>query len=213
MNPNDKDNLTTELAAIQDRFALAYTSLHGLLQAEPERNPQKLDRLLELTEELAVRLRNLAESIRPPLDAARREAAFVDYSGRLEVTEQGWLHIELYSLLPTCRYKTPKLLVDTLSRLLKSHQAGGGQLPYFSQAMLVIDEHCDLKNRQVFDQDNKGWKAIPNALKGIVISDDDQFSLQISLLSTLSARPCCHIYLLPQNAADYFFSLRGSGGL
>ena len=56
-------------------------------------------------------------------------------------------------------------------------------------------------------------KAIPNALKGIVISDDDQFSLQISLLSTLSARPCCHIYLLPQNAADYFFSLRGSGGL
>ena len=42
------------------------------------------------------------------------------------------------------------------------------------KAILIIDEHCDLKNHQVFDQDNKGWKAIPNALKGLLVEDDDQ---------------------------------------
>ena len=52
------------------------------------------------------------------------------------------------------------------------------------KAILIIDEHCDLKNRQVFDQDNKGWKAIPNALKGLVVEDDDQQSLELALLST-----------------------------
>ena len=36
----------------------------------------------------------------------------------------------------------------------------------------------------MFDQDNKGWKAIPNALKGLVVEDDDQQSLELALLST-----------------------------
>ena len=36
----------------------------------------------------------------------------------------------------------------------------------------------------MFDQGNKGWKAIPNALKGLVVEDDDQQSLELALLST-----------------------------
>jgi hypothetical protein len=41
----------------------------------------------------------------------------------------------------------------------------------------VVDEHSSINCRRVFDQDNKGWKAIPNALKGRVIPNDDQYSL------------------------------------
>ena len=76
------------------------------------------------------------------------------------------------------------------------------------KAILIIDEHCDLKNRQVFDQDNKGWKAIPNALKGLVVEDDDQQSLELALLSTLDSEASCHIYVLDADDAGEFFSIR-----
>jgi hypothetical protein len=69
----------------------------------------------------------------------------------------------------------------------------------------VIDEHCNVESRTVYDQDNKGWKAIPNALKGRVIKDDDQFTLSVHLTSTYSAETACHIYLLPQSEVGDFF--------
>lgn len=75
------------------------------------------------------------------------------------------------------------------------------------KAILIIDEHCDLKNRQVFDQDNKGWKAIPNALKGLVVEDDDQQSLGLTLLSTPDSEASCHIYVLDADDAGEFFSI------
>ena len=89
------------------------------------------------------------------------------------------LHITLNTLLPHCRFKTPSYLSDTITRLIEDHRASGGRIPFFRKAILIIDEHCNLKNRQVFDQDNKGWKAIPNALKDILprqreISPDHQ---------------------------------------
>ncbi len=94
-------------------------------------------------------------------------------NGSVEVNENGWLHITLNTLLPHCKYQTSPYLKDTIIRLLSNYQLNGGALPFYSAAMLVIDEHCNIDSRQVFDQDNKGWKAIPNALKGLVIADDD----------------------------------------
>lgn len=74
------------------------------------------------------------------------------------------------------------------------------------QALLVIDEHCDIDARRVYDQDNKGWKAISNAIKGRLVADDDQYSLGVCLLSERSSEEACHIYLLPlQDAGDFFF--------
>ena len=70
----------------------------------------------------------------------------------------------------------------------------------------MIDEHCDIAARQVYDQDNKAWKAISNALKGRVVADDDQYSLGVCLLSRRSSEAECHIYVLPvQDAGDFFF--------
>ena len=62
--------------------------------------------------------------------------------------------------------------------------------------MLVIDEHSEIAGRRVFDQDNKGWKAVCNALKGRAIPDDDQYTLAVSLLATPSTENVCHITLM-----------------
>ncbi len=74
-----------------------------------------------------------------------------------------------------------------------------------------MDEHCSCESRTVFDQDNKGWKAVPNALKGRLFPDDDQFSLGIALLSTESEKAGCNIYVMPAEDAGEFFELRRDG--
>ena len=88
------------------------------------------------------------------------------------------------------------------------YQAMRWELMAHQKAILIINEHCDLLNRQIYDQDNKGWKAVPNAIKGVLVPDDDQFTLELALLSTLDGTPSCHIYLLPQEEAGEFFALR-----
>lgn len=129
-------------------------------------------------------------------------------TGKIEVDHFGWVHITLNTLLPNCRYRTPEFLQQTITRLLEDYRQTRGKLPWFKKALLVINEHCDLQNRQIYDQDNKGWKAIPNAIKGVLVPDDDQFTLELALLSTLDQMPSCHIYVLPAAEADDFFALR-----
>lgn len=129
-------------------------------------------------------------------------------TGKIEVNQFGWVHITLNTLLPNCRYRTPEFLREAISRLLQSYTQTKGPLPWFEAALLVINERCDLQNRQVFDQDNKGWKAIPNAIKGVLVPDDDQFTLELALLSTPDQMPSCHIYVLPAEEAGDFFALR-----
>ena len=53
------------------------------------------------------------------------------------------------------------------------------------QGILAIVEYCDYDNREVYDQDNKSWKMIPNAIKGRVVKDDEQFRLDIGLFSKI----------------------------
>ena len=77
--------------------------------------------------------------------------------------------------------------------------------------MLVIDEHSEVDGRRVFDQDNKGWKAVCNALKGRAVPDDDQYTLAVSLLSTPSPENVCHIILMDLRDASDFFALHSGG--
>ena len=74
--------------------------------------------------------------------------------------------------------------------------------------MLSIDERCDTEARRAFDQDNKGWKAVANAIKGRLIPDDDQYSLGVCLLSKRLPENICHVYLIPEQDAGDFLSLR-----
>jgi len=148
---------------------------------------------------------NEAALARPEEPAGKPALRPSEILGEIEVNQFGWVHITLHTLLPHCRYQTPAFLQKTISRLLQSYQ---GKLPRFEKVILIIDEHCDPTNRQVYDQDNKGWKAIPNAIKGVLVPDDDQFTLELALLSTLDETPSCHVYVLPAEEAGEFFSLR-----
>lgn len=123
-------------------------------------------------------------------------------TGAIEVTPDGWLHIRLDTLLPHCRYGSVSQLSNGVFSLLEQYD---GNLPFFKRSLLVIDEHCSEKNRRVFDQDNKGWKAIPNSLKGFVFEDDDDRTLSILLTSMLTDETACHVYVMPLEDGVLYF--------
>lgn len=179
------------------------------LDTEPNKN--LCEKALGEAESIVLQMRAFYESISPEayMKFKKPQAPRLEnITGIIEVTRYNWLHIQLNTLLPHCRYAVPAYLSDTLAQLLKGFASGGGKLPKYEKAFLVIEEHCNIKSRRVFDEDNKGWKAIPNALKGAVIKDDDQFSLQIALLSKISDTACCHIYVMDKDDAEVFFSIR-----
>ena len=116
-------------------------------------------------------------------------------------------------LLPHCRYDAPIWLSDTVARALDRYEAAHARLPMLEHALLIIDEHCEIDARRVYDQDNKGWKAIANAIKGRLIPDDDQYSLGVCLLSRRLPQNVCHIYLIPEQDAGDFLTLRAENYL
>jgi hypothetical protein len=174
-----------------------------------------LDALCEGFERAVIQLRNLCERAResaPPSADRGPNARSVSIAGRAEITDYMQLHIRLNALLPNCRFGAPAYITDTVTRLLDELEREGHPLPYFTEALLVIEERCDISSRRVFDQDNKAWKAVSNALKGRLIPDDDGFTLGVALLSERSAVPACHIYLLPlDGAGDFFYQKSGYG--
>ena len=175
--------------------------------SRPENMAEALEQTAARMEQGTVHLRALCESCLPPVPAVGQKPALspLDAAGKVEVNEFGWLHIQLNTLLPHCRYQTSDWLSDTIRRLLDEYESGGSELPFFKEAMLVIDEHCGGKGRHIFDQDNKGYKAVSNAIKGRLIPDDDQHTLALALLSTRSELDVCHITLLDMvDVADFF---------
>ena len=190
------------------------TAAAGIAALGGENAAAQLERLNAALEHAAVLSRNTLESLRPCvefLQGGKPPAPCVDIGGTVRLLDGRWLHIRLDTLLPHCRYQVPAYLSDTITRLLDGFGQGGGKLPYYEKATLVIDEHCSRKTRTVFDQDNKGWKAVPNALKGRLFPDDDQFSLDVVLLSTESEKAGCDIYVMPAEDAGEFFELRRDG--
>ncbi|MCL2201763.1 MAG: hypothetical protein FWB75_07335 [Oscillospiraceae bacterium] len=209
------ETLKSEMKAIQGIIFEAYKTSGNLMallensETSSAAIADALDKMAGQFESNVVMLRNLCERHHPgpaPF-GSKPPLPHISISGKVEVNMYGWLHIKINTLLPHCRFRTPQYLRDTITRLLDKYEAAGRTLPRFDNAMLIIDEHCDINTRAVYDQDNKGWKAIPNALKGRVISDDDQFSLGISLVSTRTKDTACNIYLLPRHDAADFFSL------
>ena len=180
-------------------------------------NPNKLQKTLEQTmeqfERAALELRRLCEQYSPGVGgfAKKNFLPAMDVTGSVEEIGYGWVHITLNTLLPHCRYQSPNWLSDTIRRLLDGYEACGKKLPFYRHAMLVIDEHTDIEERHIFDQDNKGWKAVSNAIKGRLIPDDDQYTLAVALFSTkVKEQECCHITLLPQLDAHDFFAAHSS---
>lgn len=169
-----------------------------------------LERAAAQMEHGAVEMRALCAQYQPPVLPVGQKPKLepLEIAGHIERNEFGWLHICLNTLLPNCRFESPLWLTDTVTRLLDQFERRHGKFPVFEEALLVIDEYCDIASRQVYDQDNKGWKAISNAIKGRLVPDDDQYSLGVCLLSQRSSEQTCHIYILPASDAGDFFFMR-----
>ena len=205
-----------DMARIQTLVGSAFSATGSLVALSDGgvMSGPKLQQTLEQTaaefEKAALELRALCEKHSPGKGGYGKgpPAPYCAAAGHVEKLGYSWLHIQLNTLLPHCRYQAPLWLSDTIRRLLDNFEAGGNTVPYFRErAMLVIDEHSDVSGRRVFDQDNKGWKAVCNALKGRAIPDDDQYTLSVSLLATPSTENVCHITLMDLRDASDFFTL------
>ncbi|MDR3278405.1 MAG: hypothetical protein LBT12_06495 [Oscillospiraceae bacterium] len=178
-----------------------------ILGCSDEQANDMMDDLMVSLENACITARATIERYRPlvPMNLPGRENAIVEeIAGNLEVTPDGCVHITLNTLLPHCKYKTSPYLQDTVTRLVENYP---GVLPKYDSVFLAIVEHCNHENRRAFDNDNKGWKSIPNALKTRLFDDDDQFHLSLGLFGVLSDDAACHIYVMPlENASDFMFS-------
>lgn len=206
--------LKQDMVQVQKLVGNAFNQTGGLVafanngRMTPDRLQRTLEQTADYFERATLELRKLCEKYVPGVDVFQRKIMpSIEVAGKVEQMGYGWLHITLNTLLPSCRYQPPTWLTETIRRLLDSYEAGGCHLPFFKRAMLIIDEHSAVEGRHIFDQDNKGWKAVSNAIKGRIIPDDDQYTLAVSLLSTKSETNGCHITLLPQAEAGDFFSL------
>lgn len=208
------NDMNQDMTRVQELVGNAFSQTGSLvaLANGGQLNPNKLQKTLEQTmeqfENAALELRRLCEQYSPGVGgfAKKNYLPAIDVTGSVEEFGYGWLHITLNTLLPHCRYQSPNWFSDTISRLLDGYEACGKKLPFYRHAMLVIDEHTAIEGRHIFDQDNKGWKAVSNAIKGRLIPDDDQHTLSVALLSTKTRdMECCHITLLDQaDTADFF---------
>lgn len=211
-------DLKQDMGRIQRLVGDAFSRIGSLVALADggQMSPDKLQKALEQTsdffERSTLELRKLCETYSPGIGGyqQRGELPRVAVCGFVEEFGYGWLHIQLDTLLPHCRFQSPSWLTDTISRLLDDYESGGRKLPFFRKAMMVIDEHSAIEGRHIFDQDNKGWKAISNAIKGRLIPDDDQYTLAVALVSARSDAQVCHITLMERSDAADFFSQHSS---
>ena len=215
----NEERFAEETKKIQSVIAKASQKAGALsaLSDGGKMNLEKLQLTLEETayffESATLYLRALCETQMPGIGGYGRRDG-LEYqlpSGHIEISGAGWVHMQIDTLLPHCRYMPATWLTDTVRQLLTAYMQHTNFRLHFKQMLLVIDEHSDVDGRHVFDQDNKGWKAVSNAIKGRLIPDDDQHTLAVTLLSTRTeGEERCHITLLPIEDAHDFFSAHSS---
>ena len=207
--------LKADLTRLRNLIGDAFSKTGSLLAlADMESpDPDRLQRALEFTgeqfERATLELRRLCEQAMPGTGgyAQRPRLAAQEIVGSVEMLDYTWLHIRINTLLPHCRYQTPAWLTDSIHRLLDGYEATGRQLPFYrNRAALVIEEYSDIDNRTIYDQDNKGWKAVSNALKGRLFPDDNQYDLGLVLLSRRSRDCTTHISVLDMEDLGQFLA-------
>lgn len=208
-------DLKADMTRLQSLIGDAFSKTGGLVALADAGNtdPDKIQRTLESTadqfERATLELRRLCEQASPGTGGYVRKPrlASIQIAGSVEMLEYTWLHIQINTLLPHCRYQTPTWLTDSIHRLLDGYEASGRQPPFYkNRAALVIEEYSDIENRKIFDQDNKGYKAVSNALKGRLFPDDNQYDLGLVLLSRRSSDCVTHITVLDMEDLGQFLS-------
>ena len=191
------EHFAKEMKKIQSVVSRALQKANALtaLADGGKMSREKLQLTLEETayffESATLYLRALCETQMPGAGGyGRRDGLeFQLPSGHIEIAGAGWVHMQLDTLLPHCRYMPATWLTDTVRQLLTAYMRHTNFRLHFKQMLLVINEHSDVDGRHVFDQDNKGWKAVSNALKGLVIDDDDQYHLSVHMTRYIRVCP------------------------
>ena len=197
---SDLQNDTVKVIQCLSRLLMSQSESKGVIEKGMD------DYFYEL-ENLCLKSRAMLEGYKTPKNYREEiyETGCVsDVYGSIEVTYEGWIHISLNTLLPSGKYKMTSYIGDTVSRLLRNY---GTELPYFDTAFLGIIEYCNDENHNSLDNDNKCWKMIPNALKGKVINDDNQFILSIGLFGKRAENSHCEIYILPLEDTSIFMEM------
>lgn len=143
-----------------------------------------------------------------PLRLVPRSA---EITGSVKVTHEGWTVIRLDTLLQNARRRTTGYIENTILELLKQWRGSGGVLPWYRHAFVVITEHTDRKSGNVYDPDNREWKTVTNALKGVLFEDDDQFTVSLILDTVPDGRGYTEIAVLPYHEAATYLAGRRSG--
>jgi hypothetical protein len=123
-------------------------------------------------------------------------------SGSAGLIENDWLHLRIEAALPNGNnHAEMKRITKTVTRLLDCCAGYLGYLPEYEQAFVAIIEHKSTEisgKPRTYDHDNKGYRAIPNALKGRVFADDNQFTMSLGLFTVEdSDDPHCDVYIIP----------------
>ena len=176
----------------------------------------KHNELLEVTAiqfEIAVlEIRKLCEKNKLPVRETIPPGTFLhgrEIYGEAEITDNGWLHIRLNTLLPSTKLiANSRYVSESITQLLNNFAAYGGTLPFFEKAFMAIIERCDFEGRRSFDNDNKAFASIINALKGRLFPDDDQFELSLGLFTELDNENACHVFVMNETEAGDFFDWR-----
>ena len=87
---------------------------------------------------------------------------------------------------------------STLLQMLHEHRLGGGNLPWYERAFVVITEHTDKRRSdRTFDPDNKEWKCVLNALKGVLFEDDNSQTVSLILDSVSDGKGFTEVAVVP----------------
>lgn len=143
-----------------------------------------------------------------PLRLVPRSA---EIAGSVKVTREGWTVIRLDTLLQNSRRRTTGYIENSILALLKQWRGSGGVLPWYRRAFVVIAEHTDRKGGNVYDPDNREWKAVTNALKGVLFEDDDQLTVSLILDTVPDGKCFTEVTVVPYHEAPAFLSGRCLG--
>lgn len=205
-----------KLLEIQRQIDTASQAVDTLMKGfqSPDKINALLDMAMQQMETSCIAMRRICEQVRPQTPPQKTKNYYSKtLFGEITLMDTGWVHIKLNTLLP--HYKVlggTQYVTDCIIRLLDRLSQEGGQLPIFGKAYVAIIDHCEIARCDVFDDDNKSFRAVINALKGRLFPDDNQFELSLGLFTTLDTEACCHIYILPEQDVTDFHSFRLTEG-
>ena len=133
-------------------------------------------------------------------------------TGTVAVSREGWTVIRLDTLLQSARRRTTGYIENSILELLRQWRGRGGVLPWYKHCFVAIVEHSALRDSHTFDVDNKEWKSVTNALKGLLFVDDDQLTVSLILDTVPDGKGYTEIVVLPHRDAGRYLSERTLGG-